>query len=67
MKYQITLEQLTALADCISNMDGHTNPKSNQVNAGIAHNVISEVLGDDVTKLYAPIENVVGWYVSHMD
>jgi hypothetical protein len=57
MTYQITLEQLTALADCISNMDGRTNPKSNQLNAGIAHNIISDVLGDDVTKLYAPIEN----------
>lgn len=53
MTYQITLQQLDALALCISNMDGKTNPKSNQVNAGIAHGIISEVLGDDVTKLYA--------------
>ena len=57
MTYQITLQQLDALALCISNMDGHTNPKSNQVNAGIAHNIISDVLGDDVTKLYADIES----------
>jgi hypothetical protein len=57
MTYQITLEQLDALALCICNMDGRTNPKSNQVNAGIARNIISDVLGNDVTKLYAPIEN----------
>jgi|GEM_PF-3310018 len=57
MKYQITYEQLDALANCISNMDGKTNPKSNQVNAGIAHNIISDVLGNDVTKLYADTES----------
>jgi hypothetical protein len=57
MTYQITLAQLDALALCISNMDGRTDPKSNQVNAEIAHNIISYVLGDDVTKLYADIEN----------
>lgn len=57
MTYKITLEQLDALADCISNMDGRTDPKSNQVNAGIAHNIISDVLGDDCTKLYADIES----------
>lgn len=59
MTYQITLEQLDALALCICNMDGRTNPKSNQLNAGIAHNIISDVLGDDSTKLYADIESEV--------
>ena len=54
MIYQITFEQLDALALCISNMDGKTDPKSNQLNAGIAHTIISEILGADVHKLYAP-------------
>jgi hypothetical protein len=60
MTYQITLQQLDALALCISNMDGRTNQKTNNANAFIAHGIIGEVLGDDVTKLYAPIEDVVG-------
>lgn len=54
MAYQITFEQLEALAGCISEMDGKTLPCNNRKNAAIAHGVIEQVLGADVTKIYAP-------------
>ncbi len=59
MTYQITLQQLDALALCISNMDGRTNPKTNNANAFIAHGIIGEVLGDDIAKIYAPDDEKV--------
>lgn len=53
MTYQITLEQLDKLSLLICEMDGKNHPKSNLKNAGKAHEIISEVLGNDEHMLYA--------------
>jgi hypothetical protein len=48
--YAITLEQLAALADFISNVDG---PGYNEA-CSEAHQIVCDVLGQDEPRVYSP-------------